>query len=327
MPTSDDSVNEMIIVGSEVEDDNLATDTEWGSFAPGAESQTQTRLVIATYNIRYAVGSFLITGSLLRRVGLKWHGRRQRLVRRHIERAARALSDGKRLPAVDILALQEADKETLRAGGVHVARELAGALKMYYAHAPLHHPRGEEPKSKQWYLDFEEHIAQDDSGETGLAMLSRLPFDGISRIDLPWTECAWRPRLALETIFRVGGENLYFYNAHIDPHASTEEQLAQHRSIIERAERASGPVVLMGDYNTLTKASGLKMRELLEANGYVTPFPNGTATWRAGLIRLHTDWIFVRGARITRSGVARGLGVSDHWPVWAELDLSREGQQ
>ncbi|MEJ7710160.1 MAG: hypothetical protein WKF84_09920 [Pyrinomonadaceae bacterium] len=43
---------------------------EVGGFSEGAPA-VSSRLVIATYNIRYAVGSFLITGSLLRRLGIK----------------------------------------------------------------------------------------------------------------------------------------------------------------------------------------------------------------------------------------------------------------
>ena len=50
--------------------------------------------------------------------------------------------------------------------------------------------------------------------------------------------------------------------------------------------------------------------------------PTGTGTWRAGLLRLHPDWIFVRGPRVVRWGVARPLSVSDHWPVWAELEAA-----
>jgi endonuclease/exonuclease/phosphatase family metal-dependent hydrolase len=37
---------------------------------------------------------------------------------------------------------------------------------------------------------------------------------------------------------------------------------------------------------------------------------------------LHADWIFVRNAKAGRWGVARPLSVSDHWPIWAEIDLS-----
>lgn len=298
---------------------------ETGSFAPARPLPQSSKLVIASYNIRYAVGSFLISGSLLRRVGIKRPRRRPALVARHLRRAARAFADGVRLPPVDILALQEADKETLRAGRHHVARELASALGMNYASVVTGLPRDAEPHAKQWYLDFEEHIEPDDAGDTGVALLSRWPLNRAERVDLPWTECAWRPRLALAaTIELAAAQRLYIFNSHIDPHADIAEQLAQHEAVLARAAQLKGPTVLLGDFNTLSKRSCTEMRRLLESHGYATPFRTGTATWRAGLIRLHTDWIFVRGAEVTRSGVARPLGVSDHWPVWVELNLERQ---
>jgi endonuclease/exonuclease/phosphatase family metal-dependent hydrolase len=302
-----------------------ASGIETGDFATsGATVAERSRLVVVSYNIRYGVGSFLITGSLFRRVGLTRPRRRARLVARHIQRAALALRDGTRLPPADIIALQEADKETIRAGGHHIARELARELQMGYAHASAGIPREEEPKAKQWYLDFEEHIAPTDEGDTGVALLSRLPLDDAARVELPWTDCAWRPRLALAATVRACGQKIHIFNSHIDPHASTDEQLEQHAAVLARADRADGPVILLGDFNTLTRAACLRVRGFLEARGYTSPLPTGVATWRAGLIRLHPDWIFVRGVRVIRWGVARPLGVSDHWPVWVEIDLAPE---
>jgi endonuclease/exonuclease/phosphatase family metal-dependent hydrolase len=295
---------------------------ETGDFHVPCENAPQRTVVIASFNIRYAVGSFLITGSLGRRAGLKWPKRRPRLVARHLHGAALALSDGRLLPPADIVALQEADKWTARAGRHDVARELAQELRMRYARAGSPPPpRGEEPKSKQWYLDFEEHIPPADAGDTGLAFLSRLPFRSVERVELPWDECAWRPRLALGATVESEGRRLHLFNSHIDPHASIAGQLKQHAAVLEKVAQVSGAVVLLGDFNTLSKRSCLETRRLLEAHGFETPFPTGTATWRAGLIRLHTDWIFVRGARVKKYGVARRLGVSDHWPVWAEIEL------
>lgn len=299
---------------------------EYGSYAPSVlPDEVRTKLVIATYNIRYAVGSHLISGSLFRRLGLKRMRRRPRLVSSHVKACAQALANGDRLPPVDILALQEADRRTVRAGRVHVAEQLAREMKMNYAHAPFDLPRGEEPQAKQWYLDFEERLSLDETGDTGISFLARLPLENAERINLPWSECEWRPHLALAATIRAGGKTLTLYNAHIDPHANIDERLRQHEAILDHAQEVSGAVVLLGDFNTLTSESRLKMRGLLEAHGYATPFSDGTATWRAGLIRLQTDWIFVRGARVTRSGVARGLSMSDHWPVWAEIDLSESG--
>lgn len=296
-------------------------DVEVGSFAQAAHSTELSKLVLVSYNIRYAVGSYLITGSLLRRMHLRLPGRRPSLVARHIKRAAQALSGNGRFPSADVIALQEADKETLRAGRHHVALELARKLQMHYAHAPLNLPRDEEPKAKQWYLDFEEHIAQDDSGDTGVAILSRLPLLEVARVELPWAECAWRPRLALAARVRLQNQHVQIFNLHIDPHASTDEQLEQHSAVIERAKSLGGPTVIMGDFNTLSRKSCVKVRAFLEEQGYETPMPTRLATWRAGLIRLHPDWIFTRGLKVSRWGVIKPLGVSDHWPVWAEVML------
>ena len=300
---------------------HAAGEVETESFASAEEGAQGASMVVASYNIRYAVGSFLITGSLFRRLRMGRPARRPRLVQGHVEKAARAFSDGRLLPRVDVLCLQEADKESLRAGGHHVARELARGLRMHYAHAAFNLPRDEEPEPRQWYLDFEERIAPSETGDTGIAILSRLPLMEVERLDLPWSECAWRPRLALAATVALSAQQVRLFNLHIDPHATTDEQLEQHRAVLKRADEWSGAVAILGDFNTLTRAACEKVRAFVEAHGYTTPMPTGVATWRAGLIRLHPDWIFVRGLNVKRWGVARPLNVSDHWPVWAEIEV------
>lgn len=314
--------------------DTSVHEVETGNFAPPTSPretfQSKQRIVIATYNIRYAVGSFLITGSFLRRVGLSLPRRRPSLVARHLKIAANAFSNNRQMPTPDIVALQEADRGTLRAGGHHIARELAAALKMNYARAAMVAPPGATPKSRQWYLDFEERIAPSETGDTGIAILSRLPFTQTARIDLPWSECAWRPRLALAVSVTLNDQQIHIFNAHIDTHAALPHQLAQHEAVLEQAREMSksdDTIILLGDYNTLTSTSRASARALFESHDYQTALPTGTATWRAGLFRKHTDWIFTRGAaaKVTRWGVLRPLGVSDHWPVWIEIDM-RSGE-
>ncbi|HEX7313743.1 MAG TPA: endonuclease/exonuclease/phosphatase family protein [Pyrinomonadaceae bacterium] len=282
--------------------------------------EESSRLVIVTYNIRYAVGSHLIGGSMLRRVGLGWPGRRPRLVGENIRKAARLLSDDASLPRADVVALQEADSGTLRAGGRHVARELAAELKMQYVRAHVPTPADVEPKDRKWWLDFEERIVRGEEGDTGVAILSRLPLADAARIELPWAVCPWRPRLAVAASVPFGGRSLRVFNAHIDTHATVEGQLEQHRTILALAAQTSEPTVLLGDFNTLNDEGRRAARTLLESNGYTTPLPTNTATWRSGPIRHHFDWIFVRGARVPRWGVARVRGISDHWPVWVEVE-------
>jgi endonuclease/exonuclease/phosphatase family metal-dependent hydrolase len=287
--------------------------------APAAES---SRLVVVTYNIRYAVGSHLIGGSLLRRAGLGRPGRRPRLVEHNIRKASRILAEGVHLPKADVVALQEADRVTLRAGGRHVARELADSLGMNYVRAHVPTPADVEPGDRKWWLDFEERMQRGEEGDTGVALLSRLPLSDASRIELPWGVCPWRPRLAVAASVPFGGRVLRVCNAHVDTHATIEGQLEQHRTLLAHAERSAGsePTVLLGDFNTLNDEGRRAARSLLESNGYTTPLPTNTATWRSGPIRHHFDWIFVRGARVLRWGVARVTGISDHWPVWVEIE-------
>src|SRR6185437_16053060 len=99
-------------------------------------------MIIASYNIRYARGPYLISGGIRRKMGLMSLAGRPEHVARQISAAARAFSEGKLLPRVDVLALQEADKETKRTGGHHIAQELAHELGMEWVHEPAGIPRG-----------------------------------------------------------------------------------------------------------------------------------------------------------------------------------------
>lgn len=279
------------------------------------------RLVVASYNIRYARGPYLISGGVRRKVGLMSLARRSQHVGRLISDAAKAFSDGRLLPRVDVLALQEADKRTKRTGGHHVAQELAAQLKMNWVHAPAGIPCGIAPVARQWWLDFEEPIDLHDSGDTGVALLSRLPLHDVVRIDLPWEECPWRPRLAMAASISIGSHQIRLFNAHVDPHAASGGQLAQLEVITALAETANEPTIILGDFNTLSNQKCLQTRGFLESRGYTTPFPTGTSTWRGGGLLMHADWIFTRGIKIERWGVARPLHVSDHWPIWAEITL------
>ena len=286
-------------------------------------AESRSSLILASYNIRYAVGRFLISSGLLRKAGINPPRRRAEAVARNIKTAARAFSNGALLPRPDILALQEADKETGRAGGLHVTAELANELGSPYVHVAAGIPRGVQPKQRKWWLNFEEQIALYDSGDTGVALLSRVPLKEIMRIDLPWQECAWRPRVAIGASVVLGGHKLRLLNVHIDPHAPLGSQHNQLEVVLKDADEQDVPSVILGDFNTLSKEKAVETRRFMEAHDYTTPFPTGTPTWRGAGLRFHADWIFVRGVRVSRWGVAKPLNVSDHWPIWAEIAEAR----
>ena len=289
---------------------------------PDAHSRSRNSLVIASYNIRYARGPHLISGGLLRKAGMMNLTNRPNIIAEHLKQAAEAFTAERLLPNVDVLALQEADKRTVRTGGHHVANELAALLEMNWVHAPAGTPRGIKPVARQWWLDFEEPIELNDPGDTGVALLSKLPLTDVTRIDLPWLECPWRPRLAMAGTVSIGEQQLRIFNAHVDPHAAANGQLAQLEVIAEQAALSSLPTIILGDFNTLSEKKCKETRRYIESRGYKSAFPSGTATWRGAGIRLHADWIFTKDLGVERWGVAKPLNVSDHWPVWAEIALS-----
>lgn len=284
-------------------------------------SGTSPKLIVASYNIRYAVGRFLISSGLLRKLGISGNSKRAHQVGENIRQLAEVLQSARLMPSPDVIALQEADKQTTRSGGHHIARELAAALQVSWVHAPAGIPRGQPPVARQWWLDFEEQIGLHDPGDTGVALLSRYPLEEVTRIDLPWHECPWRPRLAMAATIALGNSKLRILNAHVDPHAAVGGQLEQLEVLTAEAKKHSGPTMVVGDFNTLSKRKCAETRAFMEARGFHTPIPTGTATWRGAGIRLHADWLFYRDLKITSWGVARPLNVSDHWPIWAEVSV------
>jgi endonuclease/exonuclease/phosphatase family metal-dependent hydrolase len=288
---------------------------------PRDEGIDRSSLVLASYNIRYAAGRYLISSGLLRKAGINLPRPRHDAVARNIKTAARAFSENVLLPRPDILALQEADKATGRAGGQHVAAKLAEEMGVHFVHVGAGIPHGVAPEQREWWLNFEEQIALHDPGDTGVALLSRVPLDDITRIDLPWHKCAWRPRLAMGATIELARQRVRLFNVHVDPHGPLNNQHQQVEALLEHAGQYEGPSLVVGDFNTLSKQKAVEIRRLMESKGYSTPFPTGTPTWRGAGLRFHADWIFVNGLSAKRWGVVRPLSVSDHWPIWAEISF------
>lgn len=290
--------------------------------ASPADISSKTSLVLASYNIRYAVGRYLILSGLLRKLNYNIPTNRGAAIGRNIATAAGVFTSNQLLPMPDILALQEADKMTGRAGGQHIARRVAEAMKMSYVHAAVGLPRGIAPKQREWWLNFEEQVANADEGELGVALLSRVPLADVELIDLPWHECPWHPRVAVAATIRWRDQDLRLFNVHVDPHGPIDNQHQQTEAVLDRAKGHDGPAVVLGDFNTLSKEKAVEIRKLMESHGYTTPFPTDIPTWRgAGVIRFHADWIFGKRVQFKRWGVAKPLNVSDHWPIWAEIEL------
>ena len=87
----------------------------------------------------------------------------------------------------------------------------------------------------------------------GVALLSRFPLYKIKRLDLPWHDCAWRPRLAMDSTIKIGGEELCLFNVHIDPHCPLDNQHQQTEAVLAEAEEHDANVA---DLLTETRCIG-----------------------------------------------------------------------
>src|ERR1700741_4434711 len=86
---------------------------EFGDVArPASANATSPKIIVASYNIRYAVGRFLISSGLLRKLGIGGNSRRAHQVGENIRQVAEVLQSAKLMPIPDVIALQEADKQT-----------------------------------------------------------------------------------------------------------------------------------------------------------------------------------------------------------------------
>ena len=71
----------------------------------------RSKLVVASYNIRYARGPYLIPGGIVRKLGLMSLARRPQHIGNMISLAARAFTTGKLLPATDTPAREDRDAQ------------------------------------------------------------------------------------------------------------------------------------------------------------------------------------------------------------------------
>ncbi len=160
----------------------------------------------------------------------------------------------------------------------------------------------------------------------GNAVLSRVPFEAMRTYDLsvPGRE----PRCCIRADVALGKARLHVFSAHLG--LGRRERRRQAAALLSadilRDAALAYPLVLVGDFNSLTRRSAVPrwLRRLLTdcalACGDLAP----TFPARFPLLRLDHVYVSsafaVRGVRVVRTPLARRA--SDHLPVVVELELS-----
>lgn len=126
----------------------------------------------------------------------------------------------------DLVALQEVDKNTKRAGEDQ-AKKLGELLGMNYY--------------------FSKSITYD-GGEYGVAILSKFPVIATERIVLSNNEPGGEQRtLALITVELPGGQKMKFATAHLD--LKVENRTAQMQELNDVSKLSAYPLIVAGDFN------------------------------------------------------------------------------
>lgn len=176
-----------------------------------------------------------------------------------------ALRNDERLKDRDVLMLPELDLGMARSGNRFVAKELAEALNLHYAFAPVYIP-----------LQKGSGVESESSGENttsihGLAMMSPWPMRNVHAVDLPngkdkmhgkEKRIGWL-RALVATIEHPAGE-FRAVTVHLDVHCSREHRRRQMQIILDHLETLPRlPTLIGGDWNTTTFNAQTATRAIL----------------------------------------------------------------
>lgn len=226
---------------------------------------------------------------------------------------AQALRAHPDLRSGDLFLLQEL--RSFPEEGRSRAARLAQALGLGYAYVPAR-PEG--------------------SGTHGLGILSRYPLQNLQVMELPRAELAGvaERRVACSFDLLLSAGALRVVNVHLDTRINLSQRVRQLRPAVVDAPQRS---LVAGDFNSndllwaggalpqlpVTSTTGGDQSEglsdYMEALGYLAPTRGLGATAPAPGLTLRLDAAFTRGLAVGAAAVARDVDVSDHWPLWLQV--------
>ena len=231
---------------------------------------------------------------------------------------AAAIKSNQNLKNTDIILLQEieahADEGKERAGAI--AEELG--LGWIYA------PARESGKETKLH------------GTHGLAILSKFPIKEFEIIPLRKYNLGYnsRKRIALNAIIDVDGDLIQVCNVHLDLRINIKDRISQITDVVDKIENHHiKKVVMGGDFNTTPILWALRLFPIfysgqrkkfnifLLKKGFQSEFLKIGYTMQQKLIKFSLDSIYSKGLKVTNFGIERDVKVSDHKPVWVDIQL------
>jgi endonuclease/exonuclease/phosphatase family metal-dependent hydrolase len=157
--------------------------------------------------------------------------------------------------------------------------------------------------------------------EWGVALVTRPPAE-FHPVRLP--KQFWSPWQRSAVLAEVGPWLVASLHLEVWPLVGAASRRAQIRAVLDAVDRLDAgrdrPVVLAGDFNC---QPGGGPHADLRRHGFALAHPERGRTFGLGplgMLGLHLDHIYVRGARVREAGIESRARGSDHQPVWAVLE-------
>jgi endonuclease/exonuclease/phosphatase family metal-dependent hydrolase len=207
-----------------------------------------------------------------------------------------------RASAPDVVALQEVDVGSTRAGGVDQVAELSRLTGLKYrAHF----------RTTELY-----------GGAYGIALLSRFPLESLAQYPLPVPRNA-EPRTLAHAVLQVDGQEVSVYLTHLIRRPFNGDARVRQSALVSRLLAADArPKLLLGDLNDDPDSRPIRLlrrdlRDVVVATGGA----GGTYPLPFILPTLRIDYVLACDAFTPVSSRVLRVDVSDHYPVVADLRL------
>jgi endonuclease/exonuclease/phosphatase family metal-dependent hydrolase len=226
---------------------------------------------------------------------------------------AAAFTQNKNLRGADIIFLQEIEyheNETISR-----AEKLADALGLKYAYAPARTIMAK--------------------GTHGLAILSKYDLTDIATLILPEHTFFSRShrRIAMTAVVNIRGVRVKLANVHLDTRINSADRIAQVKVLVDDLKKDhEQKIIVGGDFNTIPlyfyrslplfyQNQKRRMDRYFAQEGFSYHSQDEGYTLKRGPVRFDLDSIYIRNITTIRGGIERSVAVSDHKPVWLDVDL------
>ncbi len=158
----------------------------------------------------------------------------------------------------------------------------------------------------------------------GNAILSRWPLSQPHKLILPHKHPTNKQlRIAVRATAELPDREITLYSVHTETYTvMTKHRKAQVAAIVDDIGPGKSPVIVGGDFNTVSGRSIRRLKRLFGEIGLLRASAGAGTTVKKYKIRPSAaDHIFTRGFEVKDRGTLYAALASDHFPVWVELVL------